>query len=165
MVWPRRAPNGEGGDHRATTPACDDRAPLTEPAMHPTPRSKPASTLARARMAGVLLACATLTVGCAAGGGVQPLVAEQPVAFEGRVASVDLSPWAYDGNGVVVVDTVAHGAVAVQFPARWNLCRATPPEALDALTPGERVRVVATASGPAEAVVCADARHGLSRLP
>ena len=95
---------------------------------------------------------------------MQALVAEQPVAFEGRVASVDLSPWAYDGNGVVVVDTAAHGAVAVQFPARWNLCRATPPEALDALQPGARVRVVAMASGPAAAVVCADASHGLTPL-
>lgn len=133
--------------------------------MHPTSRFRSASTLARALGAGVLLACASLAIGCAAGGAVQALVAEQPVAFEGRVASVDLSPWAYDGNGVVVVDTAAHGAVAVQFPARWNLCRATPPEALDALKPGERVRVVARASGAAEAVVCADASHGLARLP
>ncbi|WP_119719218.1 hypothetical protein [Cognatilysobacter tabacisoli] len=135
--------------------------------MQPTPRlliDRLHRSAARALAPVLLLAAAVLAGGCATGRAVQPLVAEQPVRFEGRVVSVDLSPWTYDGNGVVVVDTAAHGTVKVQFPARWNLCQAPAPQGLDALKPGDRVSVVATASAADEAVVCADARHGLTPL-
>ncbi len=59
----------------------------------------------------------------------------------GRVVSVDLSPMAYDGNGVVEVQPDGGEAVvAVQIPARQNLCRAAI-DPLDAVMPGDRVEV------------------------
>lgn len=85
------------------------------------------------------------------------------VTFEGRVVSVDTQPWAYDGNAVVVVDSATRGRVAVQLPARWNLCRAAPVD-VGRLESGSRARVVGETGAEGEVVVCADASHRLERV-
>ncbi|WP_133478894.1 hypothetical protein [Cognatilysobacter segetis] len=100
--------------------------------------------------------------GCAvtpAGGG---FTAGQQVAFDGRVASVDTAPWAYDGNAVVVVRSDAGRDIRVQLPARWNLCKAPSVDA-QALKAGDRVHVVASAGEPDSVTVCERAEHRLVR--
>lgn len=84
-------------------------------------------------------------------------------SIEGRVVSIDTGPWAYDGNAVVTVDTSA-GRVAVQLPARWNLCQAQPPDDLQALRPGDRVQAVGTTTSPGELVVCEQPQHLLRKM-
>lgn len=83
-----------------------------------------------------------------------------PVAIEGTVASIDTQPWAYDGNAVVQVDAAGRGRVAVQLPARWNLCQAAPVD-VEALAVGMRVQAVGAPSGEGGLVVCADPAHRL----
>jgi len=51
--------------------------------------------------------------------------------------------------------------VAVQLPARWNLCKAPPLGDVQALKPGDRVRVIGTVTAPDEVVVCAQPQHRL----
>lgn len=89
----------------------------------------------------------------------------QQVDLQGRVASIDTSPWAYDGNGVLVLEGTSRGQVRVMLPARWNLCRATGLDALDGLSTGDRLRVVGAVSAPGEVTVCEAAEHRLERLP
>ena len=67
-------------------------------------------------------------------------------------------------RSIVVVDSAAHGAVKVQLPARWNLCRATGIDTASTLRPGDRVRVVGTATDPDTLTVCDGAKHALQRL-
>lgn len=93
----------------------------------------------------------------------RPLAAGQSTAFEGRVVSVDTHPWAYDGNAVVAVGT-SGGTVNVQLPARWNLCKAAPPQDVQTLKPGDRVQVVGTATAADEVVVCGQADDRLRKL-
>jgi len=96
----------------------------------------------------------------------RPLDAPAPgaqLAFDGRVASVDTAPWAYDGNAVVVVTRDAGGDVRVQLPARWNLCPAPPVDATS-LKAGDRVHVVASAGEAGSATVCERAGHRLQRI-
>lgn len=83
---------------------------------------------------------------------------------EGRVGSVDTAPWAYDGNAVVKLASDVHGPVELQFPARWNLCRAGDIGELQALSSGMRVRATGSVSAPATLTVCAEPSHGLQRL-
>ena len=80
------------------------------------------------------------------------------------MASVDTSPWAYDGNAVVTLATDAAGTVRVQLPARWNLCKAQPLEDVQALEPRDRVQVVGTVAAPGELVVCAEPGHRLRKV-
>ena len=87
------------------------------------------------------------------------------VALEGRLASVDTAPWAYDGNARLVLDTAAHGEVAVELPARWNLCRATGIGDAGAFRPGDRVHVVGTVTAAGTVSVCEGATHRIARLP
>ena len=82
------------------------------------------------------------------------------MAIEGTVASIDTQPWAYDGNAVVQVDAAGRGRVAVQLPARWNLCQAAPVD-VEALAVGMRVQAVGAPSGEGGLVVCADPAHRL----
>ena len=89
--------------------------------------------------------------------------AARQLRIEGSVVSVDTDPWAYDGNAVVTVDTGA-GRVAVQFPARWNLCKAQPPGDLQTLKPGDRVLAVGASSAPGEMVVCEQPQHLLRQV-
>lgn len=105
-----------------------------------------------------LSACATSPRGGA-------LVVGHQATLDGKVVSVDTSPWAYDGNAVVTISTADAGTVRVQLPARWNLCKAAPPDDVQALKPGDRVQAVATVSAPGEVVVCAQAAHRLRKVP
>ena len=83
-----------------------------------------------------------------------------PATIEGTVAAIDTQPWAYDGNAVIQVDTADRGRVAVQLPARWNLCKAAPVE-VDALAVGMRVRATGAPDAGGALVVCGDAAHRL----
>ena len=61
----------------------------------------------------------------------------QQATVEGQVATVDTTPWTYDGSAVVKIAST-NGQVDVHLPARWNLCKAPPPDEVQAL---ERVTV------------------------
>lgn len=103
-----------------------------------------------------------LLAGCAAGP-VAPATGGE-ATVEGRVASVDTAPWAYDGSAIVVIDGTAAGRVRVELPARWNLCSAHPLPDLSTLRPGERVRATGTTGEDGTLVVCAQPTHELRRL-
>ena len=107
----------------------------------------------------ILLALGACTTVPAAG---EPDAGRQ-LGIEGSVVNVDTDPWAYDGNAVVTVDTEA-GPVEVQFPARWNLCKAQPPGDLQSLKPGDRVLAVGTSSAPGQMVVCQQPQHLLRKV-
>ncbi len=100
-----------------------------------------------------------LAAGCATTDGTSPASGMQ-ARITGSIAAIDTQPWTYDGNAVIQVDSVERGRVAVQLPARWNLCRATPVD-VQALSVGMRVQVVGTAGGEGEIVVCQDESHRL----
>ena len=106
----------------------------------------------------VLAACTTTPSGSGA------LVVGQEASIEGDVLSVDTAPWAYDGNAVVTVATATSGAVKVQLPARWNLCKAQPHVGVQELKPRDRVRAVGTAAGDNSLVVCAQPQHQLRKI-
>ena len=82
---------------------------------------------------------------------------------EGTVASIDTKPWAYDGHAVVEVDVAGQGRVAVQLPARWNLCKAQPVD-VEALQVGMRVQAVGEAEDSGRITVCAAPEHRLAPL-
>lgn len=105
--------------------------------------------------------CLSLFLGaCANTPGDAPRPGDQ-VEVTGVIASIDTQPWTYDGNAVIEVDTdTTRRRVAVQLPARWNLCVA-PPVDIDRLSVGQRVRVVGSAGQGREIVVCQDASHRL----
>lgn len=84
-------------------------------------------------------------------------------AIEGTIASIDTQPWAYDGNAVIHIDTARRGRVAVELPARWNLCKAAPVD-VEALAVGMRVRATGATTGEGGLVVCGDATHRLVPL-
>ena len=113
-------------------------------------------------VAACLVALAVLG-GCAAAPVDDTFATGQPVAFDGRVVSIDTSPWAYDGNAVVVVRDAAGRDVRVQLPARWNLCEAAAVD-VQALTPGDRVEVSAEAIEARTVVVCGQTAHHLHKL-
>lgn len=128
----------------------------------------PAPVHARIRAVGHGLAIAAVLAlglaGCLATGDTAPMPIDQRVVVEGRVASVDLSPMAYDGNALVVVDGTRHGAVTVHLPARRNLCKAQGFDLLPELKAGDRVHVEGLATGPAAISVCLDADDTLRRI-
>lgn len=93
--------------------------------------------------------------GCATMPG-SPLVEGRRATLDGTIASIDTKPWSYDGNAVVLLDTAAHGRVAVQLPARWNLCKA-PAVDVASLAVGRRARAVGTVDGEGGVVVCTSA--------
>lgn len=105
----------------------------------------------------VVVACATPREQAGSAG--------QNVAIAGTVVSINTQPWTYDGHAVVEVDVPGRGRVAVQLPARWNLCKAQPVD-VEALQVGMRVQAVG-ALEQAEQVtltVCADPAHGLAPI-
>ncbi len=104
-----------------------------------------------------LLACATTPPAPAWTTGQQAIV-------EGQIATVDTTPWTYDGNAVITLAT-ASGNVDVHLPARWNLCKAPPLDDVRALKAGDRVRVTGTVSEDGALVVCERAEHGLRAAP
>lgn len=81
---------------------------------------------------------------------------------EGSITMIDLQPWTYDGHGVVTIDAGDRGRVAVQLPARWNLCKAAPVD-VEALAVGMRVQAVGAMAGEG-LVVCEAPSHRLVPL-
>lgn len=92
------------------------------------------------------------------------LVVGEQATIEGEVVRVDTDPWAYDGNAVITVSTTDTNMIEVQLPARWNLCKAPPPDNVQALKPGDRVQVVGTITAPGELVVCGQSEHLLRKV-
>jgi len=89
----------------------------------------------------LLFAAVLLAAGCAR----TPASSPDPLApgdreIEGVVTAVDLSPMAYDGDGVVTVQAGPGDPVLVRIPARQGLCAASF-EGLDGLQVGDRVAV------------------------
>lgn len=111
----------------------------------------------------VLAACAS--TGTPAGGDASTWAAGSDVQFTGRLSAVDTAPWAYDGNARLTVDSPAHGAVVVELPARWNLCKATGIDTAAKLAVGTPVRVNARVQEDRTVVVCASAAHGVTPAP
>ena len=93
-----------------------------------------------------------------------PLAVGQEASLEGKVVRVDTNPWAYDGNAVVTVATNQGGTVQVQLPARWNLCKAAPPDDVQALQADDRVQVAGTVTEAGTIVVCEGAQHHLRKV-
>lgn len=119
-------------------------------------RTRSVSSLAVGALALTALgACSTSPAGAA-------LVVGQQASIEGKVVKVDTTPWTYDGSAVVTVATAA-GDVNVQLPARWNLCKAPPPDDVAALKAGDLVQATGEVTGSNEMVVCALPEHRLQR--
>ena len=114
------------------------------------------------------LALATLLLptlsGCASLPATTSLVVGDQATIEGDVVSVNTDPWAYDGNAIITVSTATAGAVSVQLPARWNLCKAQPLDDVQALKSGDRVEAVGTVTAPGEIVVCELPQHRLRKV-
>lgn len=125
-------------------------------------RDARAVTRHRSPPAPLALFAAVLSAGgCAS---TLPATNDGDLRFVGRVTAVDMTPWTYDGNAVVSIASDTGGTIAVELPARWNLCRAQAVDAPETLR-GQRVRVVARAMAPGRAVVCESAEHRIERLP
>nr|WP_298124982.1 hypothetical protein [uncultured Pseudoxanthomonas sp.] len=90
------------------------------------------------------------------------LAAGQQATVNGTVVSVDTTPWTYDGSAVVKI-AATNGQVDVHLPARWNLCKAPPPDNVQALKAGDRVQATGTVTEDGALVVCERAEHGLRR--
>lgn len=122
-----------------------------------TPRPllvRPAAMLAASLL---LCACASTTTHGIGSAGQQATVT-------GQVASVDTTPWTYDGSAVVTLST-ADGSIDVHLPARWNLCKAPPPDDVQSLETGDRVHVTGTVGEDGGLVVCERPEHGLRKAP
>ncbi|MEN1960031.1 hypothetical protein WCE41_06810 [Luteimonas sp. MJ246] len=117
----------------------------------------------RCSMMPVVLGLALASAGCAGVPVPATSSATGAVSVEGAIASIDTRPWTYDGNAVIEVDTADRGRVAVQLPARWNLCQA-PSVDMEALAVGMRVSAVGAAAGEGRLVVCQDPSHRLVPL-
>ncbi len=110
------------------------------------------------------VAYSAVIAGCASTApATNALKAGQQASIEGRITVIDLTPWTYDGNAVIQIQTDANGLVSVQLPARWNLCKA-PPVDTNVLAVGRRVRVVGTIGQAGEIGVCERAEHQVQLL-
>ncbi len=103
-------------------------------------------------------ACSTTPADADATGAEPP--ADGAMTIVGPIVSIDTDPWAYDGNAVVLVDADGRGRMAVELPARWNLCEAEPVD-VAALIVGMRVQAVGAPTGDGVLVVCEAAAHRL----
>ena len=92
------------------------------------------------------------------------LAAGQQATVTGSIVSVDTTPWTYDGSAVVKI-AATNGQVDVHLPARWNLCKAPPPDDVQSLKAGDRVQATGTVTDDGALVVCERAEHGLRRAP
>ena len=99
--------------------------------------------------------------GCVATPPARTLSDGGQIVVEGRVSHVDRAPWAYDGDGLLVLDTLAHGKVTVHLAARRNLCQAQGLDLFNTATVGMQVQASGTAIGPAAISVCGEATHYL----
>ncbi|MEO8365062.1 MAG: hypothetical protein ABI538_02530 [Pseudoxanthomonas sp.] len=114
-------------------------------------------------MAAIMVMAAMLCT-CATTPSTTTLVVGQQATIEGEVVRVDTSPWAYDGNAVVIVSTQSAGNVEVRLPARCNLCKAAPPDDVQALKPRDRVQAIGSVTATNALVVCEQPQHGLRRV-
>ena len=113
------------------------------------------------RLAGAsVVFCIALIAGGCASTGSASLAPGTQAGITGPIAAIDTRPWTYDGNAVVQVDSDGHGRVAVQLPARWNLCKAAPVD-VQALSVGMRVQAIGTVGSEGEIVVCQEEAHRL----
>lgn len=80
----------------------------------------------------------------------------------GTVTSVDLSPMAYDGDAVLVID-VDGSPVEVRVPARINLCPAQDRIELAELSVGDRVEVRGSREADGAVRPCSEADHLLRK--
>ena len=64
-----------------------------------------------------------------------------------------------------MVDSGAHGDLAVQLPARRHMCKATGIGDAGGFKVGDRLRVAGTVTAPRTVTVCERATHRISRLP
>lgn len=111
------------------------------------------------------ISAASLLLGaCATSTGGSALAIGQQASMKGQIVSVDTAPWTYDGSAVVKVST-ANGNIDVHLPARWNLCKAPPPDDVQSLKPGDRVTVTGTVTETSSLVVCERPEHGLRKAP
>ena len=108
-----------------------------------------------------LAACATTPSATTAGGA---FTAGEQATVSGSIVSVDTTPWTYDGSAVVKIAS-ANGQVDVHLPARWNLCKAPPPDDVQSLKAGDRVQATGTVTEDGALVVCESADHVLRKLP
>ena len=92
------------------------------------------------------------------------LAAGQQATVTGSIVSVDTTPWTYDGSAVVKI-AATNGQVDVHLPARWNLCKAPPPDDVQSLKAGDRVQATGTVTDDGALVVCERAEHGLRKTP
>lgn len=115
-------------------------------------------------LAAALASCASTPPDADAEPASAALVEGANATVEGRVTAIDTAPWAYDGNATVSLDSAGHGRVELQFPARWNLCRAGDIGDLQTLATGTRVRATGTVNAPRTLTICEHASHGLQRL-
>lgn len=105
----------------------------------------------------LLAACATPSTGADA---FEP---GEQATVTGQIVSVDTTPWTYDGSAVVKIAT-ANGQVDAHLPARWNLCKAPPPDDVRSLKAGDRVQASGTVSEDGALVVCERGEHGLHKV-
>lgn len=107
------------------------------------------------------ITCLTLAAGgCATAPSASALVAGSQATVDGTIASIDTTPWTYDGSAIVMLDSATHGRVSVQLPARWNLCKAGQVD-VAALTVGRRAQAVGTVTEDGAVVVCERVEHRL----
>jgi hypothetical protein len=106
----------------------------------------------------IALCLVLATAACASA--LPPVATEGKAQVEGTITSIDLQPWTYDGNAVITLDAGARGPMAVELPARWNLCKAAPVDT-EALAVGMRVRATGTLRDADRLVVCQDESHRL----
>ena len=92
------------------------------------------------------------------------LAAGQQATVDGTIVSVDTTPWTYDGSAIIKIAS-ENGQVDVHLPARWNLCKAPPPDDVQSLKAGDRVQATGTVTEDGALVVCESADHGLPKTP
>lgn len=124
---------------------------------------KPHRTASTVRPTATLAACLALAA-CTTMPAAPAWVPGQQVTVEGQVATIDTTPWTYDGSAVVTLATPT-GSVDVHLPARWNLCKAPPPDDVQSLKAGDRVQATGTVTEDGALVVCESADHVLRKLP
>lgn len=110
-----------------------------------------------------MVVCLAAIAGCATTVPATNVLKAGQATVEGRITAIDLAPWTFDGNAVIQIQSDANGLVAVQLPARWNLCKA-PPVNTNVLAVGRRIRVVGTVGQAGEIGVCERAEHRLQLL-
>lgn len=102
--------------------------------------------------------------GCASMPGSAAMQVGRDIAFTGTVASADFAPWAFDGSAVVRVDS-PQGRIAIELPARYNLCKAQGIGGASTLAVGMKVDVNGRVTAPGKVSVCESVSHHIVRIP